>query len=172
VPRLSASGCTGSALVARRRYAIGHRPAPTSARLVAPCPRSLWVPRSGLDPKTRRRGDAGGVGRQVPPHPCRPVTQYPPLEPPKAEAPSAAAQRSRHCPVARRHVARDQHGAEAQRQTILLIDESGFSPLPSVIRTLAPVGHTPILREWYTRDHLSAISDVSTLFRTQKLTGV
>ncbi len=29
------------------------------------------------------------------------------------------------------------------------------------MRTCAPVGHTPILREWYTRDHLSAISAIS-----------
>jgi transposase len=33
--------------------------------------------------------------------------------------------------------------------------------LPSVVRTYAPVGHTPILREWCTRDHLSAISALS-----------
>jgi transposase len=58
-------------------------------------------------------------------------------------------------------VARDQKGAEAQQQTILFIDESGFYPLPSVVRTYAPVGQTPILREWCTRDHLSAISAIS-----------
>jgi DDE superfamily endonuclease len=33
--------------------------------------------------------------------------------------------------------------------------------LPSVVRTYAPVGQTPILREWWTRDHLSAISALS-----------
>jgi transposase len=58
-------------------------------------------------------------------------------------------------------VARDQKGAAAQQQTILFIDESGFYPLPSVARTYAPVGQTPILREWCTRDHLSAISAIS-----------
>jgi transposase len=58
-------------------------------------------------------------------------------------------------------VAGDQKGAEAQRQTILFLDESGFYPLPSAVRTYAPVGQTPILREWYTRDHLSAISAIS-----------
>jgi transposase len=52
-------------------------------------------------------------------------------------------------------------GAQARQQTILFIDESGFYPLPGVVRTYAPVGHTPILREWWTRDHLSAISAVS-----------
>ena len=29
------------------------------------------------------------------------------------------------------------------------------------MRTYAPVGQTPVLREWYTRDHLSAISALS-----------
>lgn len=54
-----------------------------------------------------------------------------------------------------------QKGAEAQGYTILFVDESGFYPLPSVVRTYAPVGHTPILQEWYTRDHRSAISAIS-----------
>jgi DDE superfamily endonuclease len=54
-----------------------------------------------------------------------------------------------------------QKGVQAQQQTICFIDESGFSPLPSVVRTQAPVGHTPTLREWWTRHHLSAISAIS-----------
>jgi transposase len=58
-------------------------------------------------------------------------------------------------------VARHQKGAQAQAQTILFLDESGFYPLPSVVRTYAPVGQTPILRDWGTRDHLSAISAIS-----------
>jgi transposase len=58
-------------------------------------------------------------------------------------------------------VAGHQKRAEAQQQTILFIDESGFYPLPSVVRTYAPIGQTPTLREWRTRDHLSAICAVS-----------
>jgi transposase len=58
-------------------------------------------------------------------------------------------------------LARNQKGAQAQQQSIFFIDESGFYPLPSVVRTYAPVGQTPILREWWTRDHLSAISALS-----------
>jgi transposase len=63
--------------------------------------------------------------------------------------------------VARRDLASHQKGAQAQQHTIFFIDESGFYPLPSVVRTYAPVGQTPILREWYTHDHLSAISAIS-----------
>jgi transposase len=58
-------------------------------------------------------------------------------------------------------MARPQKGAQVRQQTILCIDESGFYPLPSVVRTYAPVGQTPILREWWTREHLSAISALS-----------
>ena len=54
-----------------------------------------------------------------------------------------------------------QQGAEAQQQTLLCIDESGCYPLPSVVRPYAPKGQTPVLREWYTRDQLSAISAIS-----------
>lgn len=41
------------------------------------------------------------------------------------------------------------------------MDESGFYPLPGVVRTYAPRGQTPVLREWCTRDHLSMIAAVS-----------
>jgi transposase len=84
-----------------------------------------------------------------------------PLESPKARAARSAARRSGHHPLARRDLAYHQKGAEEQQQSIFFIDESGFYPLPSVVRTYAPVGQTPILREWWARDHLSAISAIS-----------
>jgi hypothetical protein len=51
--------------------------------------------------------------------------------------------------------------AQAQQQSICLRDESGFSPLPSVVRTDAPIGQTPMVLEWWTRAHLSAVSATS-----------
>jgi transposase len=61
-------------------------------------------------------------------------------------------------PAGARRCGPPSRGAQAQGQSIFLIDESGFYPLPSVVRTYAPAGHTPVLQEWWTRDHLSAIS--------------
>jgi transposase len=63
--------------------------------------------------------------------------------------------------VARGDVAGHQKAAAEQQQTLLFLDESGFYPLPSVVRTYAPIGQTPTLQEWWTRDHLSAISALS-----------
>ena len=41
------------------------------------------------------------------------------------------------------------------------VDEAGFYLLPSVVRTYAPRGQTPILHAPLTRDHLSVISGVT-----------
>lgn len=58
-------------------------------------------------------------------------------------------------------MARDPKGARENGQTVLFVDEAGFYPLAGVVRTYAPVGVTPILRELCTRDHLSVISAIS-----------
>jgi hypothetical protein len=52
-------------------------------------------------------------------------------------------------------------GRRPSSQRSSFVDESGFYPLPSVVRTSAPIGQTPMLREWRTREHLSAISEIS-----------
>jgi len=58
-------------------------------------------------------------------------------------------------------VAFPQKGALAEDRTIVFCDQSGFYLLPIVVRTYAPVGETPILKENLTRDHLSAMSGIT-----------
>jgi transposase len=41
------------------------------------------------------------------------------------------------------------------------VDESGFYLLPGVVRTYAPCAQTPVLRPWYTRDHVSVMSGIT-----------
>jgi transposase len=84
-----------------------------------------------------------------------------PLEPATASPARPPTQRRGDGPLARGHLAGDHKGAQAHQQSIFFIDELGLYPLPSVVRTYAPVSQTPILREWWTRDHLSAISAIS-----------
>ena len=43
----------------------------------------------------------------------------------------------------------------------MFADQSGFYLLPAVVRTYAPVGKTPILKEHLGRDHLSAMSAIT-----------
>jgi hypothetical protein len=99
--------------------------------------------------------------RRVAPHPCRPSPHSAPLESPEAGAPSPAARRSGERPLARRAGARPQQGAQAQQQTLRFRDEAGCDPLPRVVRTSAPRGQTPIVRQWCTRAQLSASSAIS-----------
>jgi transposase len=44
---------------------------------------------------------------------------------------------------------------------IVFIDESGFMMIPTVRRTWAPVGQTPVLRHYYRRDRISVIGGLS-----------
>jgi transposase len=65
-----------------------------------------------------------------------------------------------------------------ERRMLILMDESGFYLLPGVVKTYAPRGHTPVLREWNSRDHLSVMGAVTqqgkvfTLVRHEPLNGL
>ena len=54
-----------------------------------------------------------------------------------------------------------QKGAIGEGRTILFVDQSGFYLLPTVVRTYAPIGQTPILREQLSRDHPSVMSGIT-----------
>jgi transposase len=68
--------------------------------------------------------------------------------------------------------------ARRQRRSLVFVDESGFYLLPGRVRTYAPEGHTPVLHEWQTRDHLSLMGGVtpagklSVLVRQESLNGL
>jgi transposase len=58
------------------------------------------------------------------------------------------------------------------------VDESGFYLLPGRVRTYAPMGQTPLVSVFHTRDHLSVMSGITmtgrlfTLTRQNALTGI
>jgi transposase len=58
-------------------------------------------------------------------------------------------------------VAFPQKRALKEGRTIVFADQSGFYLLPMVVRTYSPIGKTPILKENFTRDHLSAMSGIT-----------
>lgn len=68
--------------------------------------------------------------------------------------------------------------ARRERRTLVFEDESGFYLLPGVVKTYAPEGMTPVLREKQTRDHLSVmwgmapVGRVYTLVRPESLNGM
>ncbi len=58
-------------------------------------------------------------------------------------------------------LARAEKGALKEGRIILFGEQSGFYLLPTVTRTYAPIGQTPVLHEQLSRDHLSVISGIS-----------
>jgi transposase len=59
--------------------------------------------------------------------------------------------------------------AQQRGAHLVFLDESGFMLTPSVRRTWAPRGRTPILDAWDRRDRISAISSISVSPRNQRL---
>jgi transposase len=68
--------------------------------------------------------------------------------------------------------------ARRERRVLVFEDESGFYPLPGVVRTYAPEAPTPVLHETRTRDHLSVMGGMTpegklyTLARRRSLNGL
>lgn len=68
--------------------------------------------------------------------------------------------------------------ARRERRTVVFVDESGFYLLPGKVRTYAPRGHTPVIDEWQTRDHLSVMGGLTpdgrvyVLVRQESLNGL
>jgi transposase len=83
------------------------------------------------------------------------------VEPPEAHPAGEPARRGGNRSLVRRTLAGTQKGAEAEGRTIVWVDQSGFYLLPTVVRTYAPVGQTPILRVPLSRDHLSVVSGIT-----------
>jgi len=59
--------------------------------------------------------------------------------------------------------------AQRERRNLVFVDESGFYLLPSIVKTYAPKGRTPIVNEWQTRDHLSVMGGVTDKGRVYSL---
>jgi transposase len=68
--------------------------------------------------------------------------------------------------------------AKRERRVLVFEDESGFYLLPGLVKTYAPKGHTPVIREVQTRDHLSVMGGLTaegkvyTLARQESLNGM
>lgn len=68
--------------------------------------------------------------------------------------------------------------AQQERRTLVFVDEAGFYLLPGVVKTYAPIGQTPVLKAWLTRDHLSVMGGVTpegklyVLVRDEALNGL
>lgn len=54
-----------------------------------------------------------------------------------------------------------QKRAILERRLLVFVDESGFYLLPAILRTYAPIGETPVLKVFHTRDHLSMMSAIT-----------
>ncbi len=83
------------------------------------------------------------------------------MDKPEADPASDPEGRGGYRDLESRALARAQKKAEEEGRTVVFADETGFYLLPSVVRTYAPRGKTPVLSVPLTRDHISAIGAIT-----------
>jgi hypothetical protein len=59
--------------------------------------------------------------------------------------------------------------ARRRKAHLVFLDESGFMLTPTVRRTFAPRGQTPIIKSWDRHDRISAISAVTVSPKRRRL---
>jgi transposase len=107
------------------------------------------------------KGDPKRVWSELPPGAREPFAQEIKVEFAKARASSEPAGRRSDRTLERGALAFSEKRALKEGRTIVFCDQSGFYLLPTVVRTYAPVGQTPILHEQLSRDHLSVMSGIT-----------
>src|SRR3954470_19374242 len=107
------------------------------------------------------KGDPKRVWSELPPGAREPFAQEIKVEFAKARASSEPAGRRSDRTLERGALAFSEKRALKEGRTIVFCDQSGFYLLPAVVRTYAPVGQTPILKEHLSRDHLSTMSAIT-----------
>jgi transposase len=131
------------------------------AGLVSTRSRSLWLAGPSLDDQARGRDHSAHLWGQLSPGACQsPVTRGA-SEHPAAHGARDATRRASDCRLANRSVAGAEKKAGEEERTIVWVDQSGFYLLPMAVRTDAPRGQTPVLRVKLTRDHLAAMSGIT-----------
>src|SRR5262249_4591914 len=144
-----------------RHVEAGARAARPIAAAAGTGRRGIRLPRSDLDGSPGHRGDPTRVRRAVSLQSRRQLAAGGWLESAEAAPPRQPAQRGGDRAVADGALAGSKKGAFREGRWIVWVDESGFSLLPAVVRSLAPRGHPPMLRFPVTREHLSVISGIT-----------
>src|SRR6266542_197277 len=104
-----------------------------------------WIAERTVDTAAGGRGDRAADRRELPPRPRVARTAGPGLEPPNAGPARRGARPGEDRYLEAGDLAGSKKGAQARRAWIVFEDESGFSLTPSVRRTWAPRGKTPVL---------------------------
>lgn len=132
-----------------------------ASKVVGARRRKLRISRRPVDLFSGGHRHPARVRREVPPGTRQPDSQGPGVDTPKTDPACQATQGSRNPTLAGRTLAGIEKKAAEEGRTIVFIDESGVYLLPIIVRTYAPCGQTPILKEYLSYNHLSLIGAVT-----------
>lgn len=120
-----------------------------------------WGYRTELWTLARITAHQATVRCRVPSQPRLQSAAWHGLELPKARARSQRARCRGDHPLAGGRLAAPKKGAQANGATVIFIDETGFSQKPNVRRTWGPQGQTPVFKEHFNWQRLSAVGAIA-----------
>lgn len=151
-----------AAAVAWGSVSFEHRPTRDLSHLIRARGARPRLSGAGVDLSSGGLLDSTPLRRDLPSGSCVSALGWIRLDSTKADTQSRRARRSRHCRVASPRLATGQKKVDTTpNYTLLTVDEAGFYLLPSVVRTYAPCGQTPLLTEANPHPHLSAIAAIT-----------
>lgn len=153
--------CAPGATQIRSSFALEPGQPGKAAGVVGAQRRKLWISRRTVDLFSGSPSHPARVRRAVPPGTRQPDSQSPGLDTPKTDPACQATPGNRNPTLEGRTLASVEKKAVEEGRTIVFIDESGVYLLPIVVRTYAPCGQTPILKEFLSYNHLSLIGAVT-----------
>src|SRR5437868_1232476 len=163
--RCTATGWNKSvegALLSRPSLEAECRATPALDRFAARRTTRVWLSDQSVDHDSHCRGDPSQVWNSLSPRSCRSVNAQPTMESPEARAARLGAEGSRDRALEEKGLAARKKNAARLGAHIVFADESGFLLIPTVVRTWAPRGKTPIHRHRQgRRDKISVISGIS-----------
>lgn len=115
----------------------------------------------GMDRTPYCRGSTEGVRGELPSFPDRSYSQAVSLESTETGTACPPERRGGYQALEGGTLASVEKKAAEEARKVVFVDETGCYLLPSVVRTFAPTGQTPVLREKLSREHLSAISGIT-----------
>jgi len=125
-------------------------------------PTSAWFWDVALDVATHRQGYPQTVSGNLSSGSCLASPRRTEMELPAPGTARSRTRRERGAPLAATRLATHKKTARQRKARLIFLDESGFSESPSIRRTWAPRGKTPILVVPFNWKRLSAIASLIT----------
>ena len=123
--------------------------------------RIFWISGSSMEQSPGRPTDPARIWDPISSRACQPIAKAFGMDAAEAHRACQTTGSKGGRTLVARALAKAEKKIRQEGWTLIFVDESGFYLLPMVIRSYAPRGLTPLLKEYLSRDHLAALGAIT-----------